>query len=41
MNVKNLFFEKGKFKINSGLQTRFWEDFGWPETFKVKVLGSL
>ena len=26
MDVKDLFLEKGKFKVNSENQTRFWED---------------
>ena len=26
MDVKDLFLEKGKFKVNNGNQTRFWEN---------------
>ena len=26
MDVKDLLFQNGRFKVNSGTQTRFWED---------------
>jgi len=41
-DAKDLFLEKGKFKVNNGNQTRFWErSLDRTRTLKIKIPDSI